>query len=377
MPVFTPDEVWEKIQNGVFVIAEAGKNFIQTEAEQPVSEYLENAKDLARIAKSAGADAIKFQTHVVDDEILDIHVDSPHFPNWKKGRHAWIARNERATPVDQFWIPLKEYCESIGIIFFSTPMSRAAAEKLTAVPVPIWKIGSGDILDFVMMDYLRRTKLPVIMSSGMSTFGEVKKGLNFLREKNPRVALMHCLSKYPGELHEANLEVMDLYREEFPGVPVGFSENSVGYEPSVMAVALGARMVEKHFSVSRTVWGPDHKVSSTPDELKEFVSAVRKVQNDKEEWEKWLRHPDLKLALGNRGKILQPGEEVFRPLFRKALMAACDIPAGTALQPYMISAMRPQGLAGGLPSEEYSHLLGFVTTAPLKKHDPINWQAIS
>lgn len=371
------DQIWEKIRKGVFIIAEAGKNFIQTEAGQPVEVYLKNAMQLADEAKKAGADAIKFQTHVVEDEILDIHVDSPHFPNWKKGRRAWVDRNERSTPIDSFWKPLKAYCEKIGITFFSTPMSRKAAQKLMEVGIPLWKVGSGDILDLPLLDYIRQTNLPIIMSSGMSTIEEVKKGLSFLQNRNNRVALMHCLSKYPGLPEEANLAIMELYREKFPETPIGFSENSLGIEPAVLAVTLGATMVEKHITLRRDLWGPDHKVSSTPEEFKKMVEAIRKLESDLSEKQRWLKYPTMSAVLGKKEKVLQEGEEVFRPLFRKALMAGCDIPAGAIITADMLYAMRPQGWAGGLASEYYDLVVGKKTKKDFKKYDPINFENLS
>src|SRR3989338_11093256 len=111
------DQIWDKINERVFVIAEIGKNFIQTEEERPVSEYLENAKALVKAAKEAGADAVKFQTHHVEDEQLNINVVSPHFKG--SDRYSWVSRNTEATPRNEFWKPLKAYCDEIGIIFFS------------------------------------------------------------------------------------------------------------------------------------------------------------------------------------------------------------------------------------------------------------------
>ncbi len=369
------DQIWAKIQKGVFIIAEAGKNFIQSEEDKPVGVYLKNAMELARLAKEAGADAIKFQTHNVEDEQLNIEITAPHFKGMD--RYRWVKRNTEATPVNEFWRPLKEYCEKIGIVFFSTPMSRGAAKRLAEVGVKLWKIGSGDILDFVAMDYIRASDIPTIMSSGMSTLEEVERGLTFLRAKNGRVALMHALSKYPGLSEEANLAVMELYREKFPGVPVGFSENSVGIEPSMLAVALGATMVEKHFTVSRELWGSDHKVSSTPEEFRQLVDAIRKMESDPAEKEKWLRYPNMSAVLGKKEKTLKDDEAVFRPIFRKALMAGQDIPAGTVLAPEMIYAMRPQQYAGGLPSEKYEEVLGKKTNKALKKYDPVTFDILA
>src|SRR3989344_4680898 len=144
-------QIWERINGkGVFTIAEIGKNFIQTQEERPVKEYLENAKKLVKAAKDAGADAVKFQTHNVEDEQLNINVVSPHFVG--SDRYSWVSRNDKATPLDKFWKPLKSYCDAIGIIFHSTPMSRGAAYKLNELGVEMWKVGSGDILDFVTLD---------------------------------------------------------------------------------------------------------------------------------------------------------------------------------------------------------------------------------
>lgn len=363
------NDIWEKIKKGVFIIAEAGKNFIQTEDDRSVVEYLENAKKLVDAAVWSGADAIKFQTHNVEDEQLNIEIISPHFKGLD--RYRWVRRNTDATPVQEFWRPLKEYCEQRGIVFFSTPMSRGAAMRLSEIGTPLWKIGSGDILDFACMDYLCNTNLPIIMSSGMSTLEEVKIGINFLRQKNTRVAIMHSLSKYPGLPEEANLATMQLYKEIFPGIPVGFSENSVGIEPSLIAVALGATIIEKHFTLSRDLWGSDHKVSSIPEEFKELVVAIRKIENNPEEKNKWLNYPNLSEVLGRKEKVLQKDEEEFRPIFRKSLMAGMDIPAGTMLKPEMIYAMRPQLYAGGLPSENYESVLGKKLTRDLRKYDPI------
>lgn len=363
-------QIWGKIKSGVFIIAEAGKNFIQTQEERPVLEYLKNAKALVDQAVLAGADAIKFQTHNVEDEQLNIKITSPHFKS--VDRYNWLTRNTNATPVEDFWRPLKDYCNQKGIVFMSTPMSRGAAKRLSEVGVPIWKIGSGDILDFVAMDYMRTTGLPIIMSSGMSTLEEVERGFNFLRAKNKHVALMHCLSKYPGLPEEANLAVMELYREKFSGTPVGFSENSLGIEPSIFAVALGATIIEKHFTLNRDLWGSDHKVSSTPEEFKKMVQAIRLLENNPEKKAELLKSPIVAAVKGLKEKNLKEDERVFRPLFRKTLVAGREIKAGESITAEMLYAMRPQKYALGLPSEKYEEVLGKITAKDLEKYEPIN-----
>ncbi len=368
-------EPWGQIRKRVFIIAEIGKNFIQSSEEKSVEEYLANAKKLVDAAVTAGADAIKFQTHNVDDEQLNVPIISPH----AKGldRYTWITRNTKATPVNEFWKPLKNYCETRGIVFFSTPMSRGAARRLAEVGVSLWKIGSADILDFVMMDFIRSHGEPVIMSSGMSTFEEVELGLNFLRAKNERVVLMHSLSKYPGLPEEANLSVLQLYKEKFPGVPIGFSENSTGIEPSMIAAALGAALIEKHLTIRRDLWGADHKTSSTPEEFKEMVTGIRRMERDSAEKQKWLQHPKIKEILGKKEKWLYDDEAVLRPIWRKSLMAGQDIAAGDILAPEMIYAMRPQKHAGGLPSENYELVLGKRATRVIRKFEPLTWDILS
>lgn len=370
----TAEKIWEKIQKGVFIIAEAGKNFIQTEEEKSVEEYLKNAMQLVDEAAKAGADAIKFQTHNVEDEQLNINVISPHFKG--SDRYKWVTRNTKATPVNEFWKPLKAHCEKRGIVFFSTPMSRGAAKILNEeVGVNLWKIGSGDILDFVMLDYMRQTGKPIIISSGMSTLEEVEQAVKFLREKNKRVALLHCVSKYPCPPEDLHLKTINLYKEKFD-MPIGFSDHSIGIEPDLVAAAMGATILEKHFSMSRDLWGSDHKVSMTPQELSDLVIGVKKVIGDEKERKKVLESDFAKRSMGSKAKVLQEGEAVFRPLFRKSLMAGQDIPAGAVLKPEMIYAMRPQQYAGGLPSEKYEEVLGRKTKIALKKYDPITFDKL-
>ncbi len=366
-------QIWDKIQKRVFIIAEIGKNFIQTEAEQPIEVYLDNAKKLVDEAAAAGADAVKFQTHNVEDEQLNINVVSPHFKG--SDRYSWVARNTRSTPVDKFWKPLKEHCVKKGIVFFSTPMSRGAAKILNEqVGVELWKIGSGDILDFVMLDYLRETGKPIIFSTGMSTLEEAELAVNFLRAKNDKLAMLHCVSKYPCPPEDLHLKTIEFYQQKF-SMPIGFSDHSIGIEPALVAVAMGAKVLEKHFSLSRELWGSDHKVSMTPEELRGLVVGVKEILDNPAKREEILNSDFAKHSLAG-GKVLQEGEAAFRPLFRKSLMAGQDIPAGAAITKEMLYAMRPQQYAGGLPSEKYEEVLGKKTKVALKKFDPITFDVL-
>ncbi|MBA4320192.1 MAG: hypothetical protein C0412_17480 [Flavobacterium sp.] len=347
-------------KNKVFIIAEIGKNFIQTKEDKSVEEYLKNAKELMRAAKEAGADAVKFQTHNVDDEQLDIDIVSPHFSG--SGRYNWVKRNDAATPLE-FWQEVKKYCGELGIIFFSTPMSRGAAQKLNQVGVDLWKVGSGDILDFVMLDYLSETGKPVIISSGMSTLEEVDKAVEFLKRRNVDLALLHCVSKYPCPPEELNLKTLEFFKKCY-NIPVGFSDHSIGCDSATVAVNMGAHIIEKHLSLSRNFWGADHKISMMPEEFKIMVDRIRSGE---------------KIELNNYGeeiKILRNDEAVFRPIFRKSLVAGCNLSAGSILTKEKIYAMRPQKYAGSMHSEKYESVLGKRVKNYFKKYDPITFNAL-
>lgn len=366
--------IWDQILARTFVVAEIGKNFIQTQEERPVAEYLANAKALVKAAKDSGADAVKFQTHNVEDEQLNIHVVSPHFKG--ADRYSWLTRNTNATPLDAFWRPLKQYCDELGIIFHSTPMSRGAAMKLNELGVELWKVGSGDILDFVALDYMAGTSKPIILSSGMSTIEEIDKSIDFLKRRNAKVILLHCVSKYPCPPEELNLATIGFLRERY-GIPVGFSDHSIGIDSALAGVALGAQVIEKHFSFDRSLWGADHKVSMTPDELTALVAGIRELESNPTKKAEYLEKDIVKAGMGSGAKVLQEDEAVFRPYFRKSLMAGTDIPAGATLTTDMLYAMRPQQHAGGLPSEEYEKVLGKAAKTDLKKYDPITLEVIA
>lgn len=358
--------------NPVFVIAEVGKGFIQTEEDQSVETYLKNAKELARLAKESGADAVKFQTHTFEDEQANVNVVAPHFKG--ADRYNWVKRNTLATPV-WFWQELKKYCDEIGILFFSTPMSRGAAKVLNGIGMELWKVGSGDILDFVMLDYIASTKKPLIISGGMSTLEEVDKVIDFLKKRKVEFALMHCVSKYPCPPEDLQLKTVNFFKDRY-NIPVGFSDHSIGVDSALAAVALGAVLIEKHFSLSRDLWGSDHKVAMTPEELRNLVLGIRNLEKDPSKKEEYLAKEIVKLGLGQNIKTLQEGEAQFRPFFRKTLVAAVDIPKGTKIKSDVLFAMRPQLYLKGLPSDEYGNVLGKKSKIYITKGSPIQREFI-
>lgn len=275
-------------QDKIMVIAEAGKNFIVT--DKPTTEQcLDEAKNLARLAKLAGADAVKFQTHVFEDEQ---HKRDP-------SRHEWIKLNESLTPHEEFWKPLKEYCNSIGILFMTTPMSKMAAEKINDL-VTVWKVGSADIVDDSLLRYIAKTEKPTILSSGMSTIADLIIAVSFFTGRD--FAVLHCTSLYPCPVNRLNLNVIkNLIAQQGP--ILGLSDHSTSLTIPVLAIELGARIIEKHFTISNDAHGPDHAISL---EYKEFAEMVRNIRVAEERL----------FAYGNGVKRVYPEEEAKRKIFR-------------------------------------------------------------
>lgn len=337
------------------IIAEIGKNFVITEEPEELEVLIERAKALILEAKRAGCDVAKFQVHCVDDEIHpDAKIISPHFDH---DRYEWVKRN--TYPV-AFWMQIADYCREANIEFLATPMSRGAAILLDVIGVDSWKVGSGDILDFVMLDYIRDTGKPVILSSGMSTLEELKTAYEYLKEKTNDVSILHCVSKYPCPLASLNLGTIPFLQKNFPDAVIGFSDHSIGIEGSLMAVALGAKIIEKHFSFDREAWGPDHKVSLHPDEMKLLVESTKHR----------ISQVPSKEAYGTETKFLQEGEEKFRKAFRKGLYASQDIKQGDIMEPDMVYAMRPND--GALPSEHYPTLMRMRAIKDYKQYEKIS-----
>lgn len=246
------------------IVAEIGKNFIYSEQELSITENLNEARELVKAAKTSGATVVKFQCHVFKDER---YKRSPE-------RFEWIKRNERATPYEEFWKPLKEYCDELKIEFLCTPMSLGAARKIEPL-IEEWKVGSADILDFELLDYMVSTRKHIIISSGMSTRQQLQRAIVHLIGKGTRFSILHCVSIYPCEVNKLNLNTIDYLKHKYPYVQLGFSDHSLDTFAPSLAVAKGAKIIEKHFTLDRQYFGPDHKCSLLPNEFKEMVERIR------------------------------------------------------------------------------------------------------
>jgi sialic acid synthase SpsE len=241
-------------------------------------------------------------------------------------------------------------------------MSRRAAEKLDEFGVRLWKLGSGDTQDYATLDYIAGTGKPLIISTGMVGLSELDELIAHIRSLRVPLAVLYCISQYPAPPEYFNLATIERLSEEYPDVAIGFSDHSLGEDIALAAVKLGARVVEKHFSLSRELWGADHKVSMTPAEFAHMVRAIRSGA---------YSASDTSPYYGSRDRELEGANNKFRPYFNKSLVAGCDIPSGMGITKNMIYAMRPKMYIDGLAANRFYEVVGKRATKPLCKYEPI------
>ncbi len=329
-----------------FFIAEAGVNH---------NGNLENAISMIDVAIKAGADAIKFQTFIAENLMTR---DAPkadyalNETNPKEKFFEMIKKLELSLP--QFR-KLKEVCELKGIIFLSTPFSIEAVDWLVDLDVPAFKISSGDLDNYPLLSYVIEKKKPIILSSGMADMPEVQETLNFIKKKHfSELVLMHCTSSYPTEFRDANLNVLDTYRTQFPNIVIGFSDHTPGTIMGAVAIAKGAKVIEKHFTLDKSMEGPDHKASLDPVELEDYIKNIRLAE----------------LAMGDPHKKITKAEENVRMVARKSIVSRIDLPKGTVLSLKHITVKRP---GTGIPAKKIDDVLGRVINKDIKADTIISW----
>jgi len=314
-----------------FVIAEAGINH---------NGRLKTAKQLILKAKSSGADAIKFQTFKASDLASK---KSPFFKILKKLELEYDGFSE-----------LADYSKSNNLIFLSTPFSFEAVDLLTKLKVPAFKIASGDLTHLPLIKYAAQKKKPIIISTGMATLGEVKESVKAIESmKNRKIVIMHSVSGYPTPENEVNLSVIDLLKKIFP-YPVGFSDNGSSDLVPLVAVSLGAKIIEKHFTLNRKMKGPDHQISADPKQFKEMTVKIRKIEQ----------------MFGDGKKICQPSEIKNRIATRRSITAKLTIKKNTRITKEMMDIKRP---AKGIEPKFFSSIIGRKTRRILKSNESISW----
>jgi N-acetylneuraminate synthase/N,N'-diacetyllegionaminate synthase len=320
-----------------FIIAEAGVNH---------NGDPDLARQLVDAAADAGADCVKFQTFDAA-RLVSRDARKAEYQQRTSG-----AEESQFDMLKRLELPLNAYhellerCQQRGIEFLSTPFDEQAADFLAELGVKRFKVPSGEITNHRFLRHLATNGLPIICSTGMATLGEVEAALAAIESGGRcEVTLLHCVSNYPAAPETSNLRAMETMARAF-GVPVGFSDHTMGIAVSTAAVALGATVIEKHLTLDRGLPGPDHAASALPEEFKALTDAIRQVES----------------ALGDGRKRPAASEAEVAEVARRSLVAACDIAAGAIVSDEMLTTRRP---ADGLPPFWSERLIGRQARRPI------------
>lgn len=302
----------------VFIIAEAGVNH---------NGSIEIAKNLIDIAKDANVDAIKFQTFIAES-IVSKNAQKAEYQKSTTGNEGtqfeMIKKLELS--FNQF-IELNNYCKKREILFLSTPFDLASINFLESLDLSIFKIPSGEITNYPYLRTIAKIGKPVVMSTGMSTLNEIEQAMQVLESNGllrNQISLLHCNTEYPTPYRDVNLLAIHALQKHF-GVEVGYSDHTQGIEVSIAAVALGAKIIEKHFTLDKNMAGPDHQASLNPLELNEMVSAIRNIE----------------IAMGDGEKRPSESEIKNKIIARKSIVASCNIKKGMVFTEENITTKRP------------------------------------
>lgn len=326
-----------------YIIAEAGVNH---------NGDFELAKKMILEGKKAGVDAVKFQTFIAGNLVSS---------NAKKADYQMKSTDSKESQQDmlkklelsfQEFSLLKKYAEELSIDFISTPFDEVSVDFLDTLNMPFWKIPSGEITNLPYLLKISKTQKPIILSTGMCTLEEIGEALNIFAHYNREdIILLHCNTEYPTPFYDVNLNAMQTLKEKFH-VKVGYSDHTQGIEVPIAAVALGAAVIEKHFTLDKKMSGPDHKASLEPDELKAMVKAIRNIET----------------ALGNGEKQPSESEKKNRVVARKSIVAKKDIKKGDIFTEENITTKRP---GNGISPMEWFKVLGRIAEKDFQRDELI------
>lgn len=337
------------VEFGTYLIAEMSANHGQS---------FEQAAEIVRAAKDAGADAIKLQTYTPDTITIDCQGET--FQTAKgslwEGRTLYDLYGEAYTPWD--WQPkLKKLADGLGLACFSTPFDFTAVDFLEEMDLPAYKIASPELVDLPLIRKVAATKKPVIMSTGMATCEEIEEAMQAFRQAGgTELALLKCTSAYPSPPESMNLRTIPDMAKRFR-VPVGLSDHTLGIAVPVAAVSLGACIIEKHLTLSRSTPGPDSAFSLEPHEFKQMVDAIRVAEK----------------ALGHVKYGLTEAEQLNRRS-RRSLFVVQDVKAGERLTSDNVRSIRP---GYGLPPKHYEEVIGRLAARDMQRGTPLQWDAIA
>ena len=308
------------------------------------------AKEMVRLAAASGCEMVKHQTHIVEDEMTDeakqIFPPNADVSIWEVMQQCALSLEDETE--------LKRYSESHGLIWISTPVSRAAADVLETLDVPAYKIGSGEADNLPLIRHIARKGKPVIMSTGMQTIETMRASVRILEDAGIEYALLECTNLYPSPAEIVSLKGVTELRQAFPNAVVGFSDHSIGPEMALASVALGASILERHYTDTRYRKGPDISCSMDPAELRLLIDRSREI---------WI-------AANNDKKRTGPEEDVYR-FARASVVADADLPAGHVIREEDIWARRPG--SGEIPGYEFDKVVGKTLKTAVKRNRQLTW----
>jgi N,N'-diacetyllegionaminate synthase len=327
----------------VFIIAEAGVNH---------NGNLKLAKQLVDAAKESGADCVKFQTFVSKNLVSKNAIKAEYQKKQTNAEETQLDMLKKLELSFEDFIELSDYCSSKGIEFLSTAFDFESIEFLDKLGMNRWKIPSGDITNLPYLIKIAKLKKPIILSTGMSTMYEIQNALAVLKENGAgEITVLHCTSEYPASYSDVNLRAMLSIKEKFD-VKVGYSDHTKGIEVPVAAAALGASIIEKHFTLDRNMEGPDHKASLEPNELKAMVDAIRNIES----------------ALGDGVKLPSEVEKKNMTVARKSIIAKRDILKGEIFSEDNLTVKRP---GDGISPMKWFEVLGKAASRDYKEDELI------
>ncbi len=336
----------KRIGDSIFIIAEVGVNH---------NGSLKRALRMVDEAARSGADAVKFQTFI-PELLVSKQAPKANYQKGSSGRNQ-LEMLERLALSHEDFQALSKRAEKRRILMLSTPFDEESVDFLETLNLPAYKIGSGDLTNLPLIEHVAKKGKPVILSTGMGTLDEVRRAVAAIREQgNQRIILLQCVSSYPSEPAASNLRAMQTLRETFH-VPVGFSDHTLGIEVSLAAAALGAAIIEKHFTLSRKLTGPDHKTSLEPEEFKQMVRGVRTVEE----------------ALGKPEKVPTEEEMKMRLVVRRSIVASRDIGKGEVITREMLAMKRP---GTGIQPSDLPALLGRRAARRIKPDEVLTWEMV-
>jgi N,N'-diacetyllegionaminate synthase len=332
-----------------FIIAEAGVNH---------NGSLDLALRLVDAAQASGADAVKFQTFRADQLATRSAHKAPYQERTTAGSESQFEMLQRLELDAAAHRRLIERCEEVGIQFLSSPFDTQSADLLATLDVPVFKVPSGEITNLPFLEHLARKGRPMILSTGMSMLGEVEEAVRVIEAAGvPRLTLLHCVTEYPAPYAEVNLRAMQTLKSAF-GLPVGYSDHTPGIDIAIAAAALGAEVIEKHFTLDRALPGPDHAASLEPVELRQMVDAIRHVE----------------AALGTGIKAPARCELPNISVARKSVVAARALPAGHQLTAVDLDIKRP---GNGLAPKFLAVLVGRTLRSGIAKDEILSWDHLA